>query len=118
MHASVAVWAARLATMRAVAIRWPSAPSSTGDRGGVHRGPRHLEADRAVGEHVLDGLERADHPAELLALLRVLGAEVDRGGAQPDLERRAEQGGAGPQLVRRGPAASTARPAGQPTAAA
>ena len=46
------------------------------DGGGVHRDRSDLRPHVHVGAHVLDGLERADGPAELLALLGVLHRQL------------------------------------------
>ncbi len=52
----------------------------------VHGSAGCLHRHRGVGELVLDGLERADGAAELLPLLGVAHAEVERGLAQADLQ--------------------------------
>ena len=70
-----------------------------GHGGGVHAGPGDVDGDDGVGQQVLDRLERADDLAELLALAGVLGAHVDRGLAEPDLERRGQQPAAQHQMV-------------------
>ena len=59
----------------------------------VHRGTRDLGPHEHVGAEVLDRLERADHPPELLALLGVRGREL--GGARrasPSCRRAGEHG--------------------------
>ena len=54
--------------------------------------PGPLERDDHVGELVLDGLERADRHAELLALLGVLEGDVeDRLRGADHLERRRDR---------------------------
>ena len=53
-------------------------------RGVQDRGPRGLAVDVGVGHHMLERLEAADRPSELLALPRVLDGEVERGGGGAD----------------------------------
>ena len=64
---------------------WPSGTRACGRRSPasqviarvLHRRGRALERERHVGELVLDRLERADRPVELLALLRVRERHVE-----------------------------------------
>ena len=59
-------------------------------RRGVDAGPRDRGLHEHVGDQVLDRLERADRAAELLALLRVLGRQLDGAVGEAGLQARGE----------------------------
>jgi hypothetical protein len=61
------------------------------DRSAVQRGASELGADEHVGAEVLDRLERADRPVELLAALGVGDCQLRQPGSDPDLDRRGQQ---------------------------
>ena len=75
------------------------APAVERARSGVHRAARDFRAHEHVGHHVLDRLERTDRPPELLALLGVLGRELDGAGGDAELETTREHEALEAQLL-------------------
>ena len=61
----------------------------------MHHRTRVLELHLAVGQQVLHRLEGADRLAELLALARVVGREVDQPVGDAELLRGAGEGARG-----------------------
>src|SRR5262249_13211823 len=76
-----------------------------GRAGRVDRGARGLLAHEDVGEHVLQRLEGADRPPDLLAPLGVVGRELGRRLGDPEQLRRDKRRALEAQLPRRAPVA-------------
>src|SRR5215471_4124774 len=65
-----------------------------------HRQPDRLDVDVGVGQPLRDCLERPDRPAELLAVPRVLGGQLERPLGDAQLEGAGSDGGARTEPVR------------------
>ena len=76
-----------------------------GQGGIVGRGPHALELDQQVGQPVLDGLEAADGPPELHALLGVVHGRVEEEVGGADGLGRLQHGGHRQAPLHHGPAA-------------
>ena len=74
-------WNASVADTRAAAAASGSSAASAAQRPGavIGVGPRQFDRDIHVGELVLDRLERADRPAERIALQRIVARHLQAG---------------------------------------